>query len=146
MESPPRAGRAVDLRAVRVRPTHGASEHRLVATHHYLPVGGLFGKGLRQIATLGPTWVALVGWQAAALKPAARDRWIGWPPAQKRRRLHLMVQNSRFVVLPGWHCQNLPSCVLGLSLRRLAGDMRTAYGFPVLLAETFTDPARFVGT
>ena len=104
MESPPRAGRAVDLRAVRVRPTHGASEHRLwdrlVATHHYLPFGGLFGKGLRQVATLGPTWVALVGWQAAALKLAARDRWIGWSPAQKRRRLHLVLQNSRFVVLP----------------------------------------------
>ena len=150
MESPPRAGRAVDLRAVRVRPTHGASEHRLwdrlVATHHYLPFGGLFGKGLRQVATLGPTWVALVGWQAAALQLAARDRWIGWSPAQKRRRLHLVVQNSRFVVRPGWHVKNLASRVLGLSLRRLAGDMRAAHGFPVLLAETFIDPERFAGT
>ena len=90
--------------------------------------------------------MALVGWQAAALKLAARDRWIGWSPAQKRRRLHLVVQNSRFVVLPGWHAKNLASRVLGLSLRRLAGDMRAAHGFPVLLAETFVDPERFAGT
>ena len=124
MESPPRAGRAVDLRAVRVRPTHGASGHRLVASHHCLPFGGLFGKGLQQVATLGPTWVALVGWQAAALKLAARDRWVGWSPAQKRRRLHLVLRNSRFVALPGGHCKNLASRVLGLSLRRLAGGTR----------------------
>ena len=59
MESPPTVGRAVDLWAVRVRPTHGASAHRLWdrfdATHHYLLFGGLFGKGLRQVKTLGPT-------------------------------------------------------------------------------------------
>ena len=100
MESPPRAGRAVDLREVRVHPTHGASESRLwdslVATHHYLPFGGLFGKGLRQVETLGPTWVALVSWQAAALKLAARDRWIGWSPARKRRRLHLVPTVDSF--------------------------------------------------
>ena len=36
--------------------------------------------------------------------------------------------------------------MLGLSLRRLAGDMRAAHGFPVLLAETFIDPERFAGT
>ena len=150
MESPPTVARAVDLRAVRMRPTHGASEQRLwdrlVATHHYLPFDGRFGKGLRHVATLGPTWVALGGWQAAALKLAARNRWIGWSPAQKRRRLHLVLQNSRFFVLPGWRIRNLASRVLGLSLRRLAGDMRAAHGFPVLLAETFIDPERFAGT
>ena len=104
MQVLPRGCRELDLRAVRVRPTHGAPEHRrwdrLVARHHYLSFQGLFGKALRHVAMLGSTWIALLGWQAAALQLAARDRWIGWTPQQKRRRLHLVTQNSRFVILP----------------------------------------------
>ena len=42
--------------------------------------------------------------------------------------------------------RNLASRVLGLSLRRLSGDMRAVHGFPVLLAETFVDPSRFSGS
>ena len=41
---------------------------------------------------------------------------------------------------------NLASRALGLSLRRLARDMRDAHGHPVLLAETFVAPSRFAGT
>ena len=149
MESLPTGCRDLDLRAVRVRPTHGAREHRrwdrLVARYHYLAFQGLFGQALRHVATLGATWIALLGWQAAALKLTARDRWIGWSP-QQQRRLHLVTQNSRFVILPGFHRPNLASRVLGLSLRRLSDDMLAAHGFPVVLAETFVDPARFAGT
>ena len=140
----------LDLRRVSVRPTRGAQEHRrwdrLVATHHYLSFHGLFGQGLRHVATLGSTWIALLGWQAAALKLSARDRWIGWSAQQQLRRLHLIRQNSRFVILPGFQVRNLASRVLGLSLRRLSADMLAAHGFPVLLAESFVDPARFAGT
>ncbi len=59
MESLLTGGRGLDLRAVTVRPTWGGQEHRrwdkLVATHHYLSFQGLFGKGLRHVATLGST-------------------------------------------------------------------------------------------
>ena len=150
MEPLPTGFRDLDLHAVRVRPTRGAREHRrwdrLVAQHHYLSFDCLFGKALRHVATLGETWIALLGWQAAALKLGPRDRWIGWSQQQKLRRLHLVIQNSRFVILPGWHVRNLASRVLGLSLRRLSNDMLATHGFPVLLAESFVDPARFAGT
>ncbi len=147
----PTQRRAVDVRTVTVRPTFGAQEHRhwdrLVAAHHYLGFGGLFGKGLRHVATLGSTWVALVGWQAAALKLTARDRWIGWTLEQQLQRLHLVAQNSRFVILPDYQgVPNLASRVLGLSLRRLSGDMQREHGFPILLAESFVDRALFAGT
>ncbi len=59
MESSLSGGHDLDLRAVSVRSTYGAQEHRrwdrLVATHHYLSFQGLFGKGLRHVATLGST-------------------------------------------------------------------------------------------
>ncbi len=147
----PSGGCELDLRTVRVRPTQGAHEHRrwdrLMAAHHYLSFTGLFGKALRQVATLGEQWIALLGWQAAALKLAARDRWIGWTAQQRRQRLHLVLQNSRFVILPAWQGQpNLASRVLGLSVRRLSDDMLAAHGFPILLAESFVDRQRFAGT
>ena len=146
----PTGDQAIDLRAVRVRPTWGAEERRrwdeLVACHHYLPFHGLFGKGLRHVATLGPTWLALIGWQAGAFKLAARDRWIGWSAEQQFQRLHLIAQQVRFVILTPHPVANLASRVLGLSLRRLSGDMRAVHGYPVFVAETFVDVGRFSGT
>ncbi len=140
----------IDLREVTVRPTRGAREHRLwdrlVKEHHYLRFHGIIGKGLRHVALHGETWVALVGWQPGAFKLAARDRWIGWTAEQQFRRLHLIANNSRFVILGPRGVPNLASRVLGLSLRRLSADIEAAHGYPVLLAETFVDIKRFAGT
>lgn len=140
-----------DLRDVSVRPVRGASERRrwdaLMSEFHYLPFKGLFGQSLRHVAVCGGSWLALVGWTAGAFKVGVRDAWIGWPPERQFRRLKLIGNNSRFALLSGkGEVRNLASRVLGLSLRRLSGDMREAHGFPVLLAETFVDPSRFEGT
>ena len=75
-------------------------------------------------------------------KLRARDRWIGWLPEQQFRRLHLIA--NKFLILPECAAANLASRVLGLSLRRLC-DFRAMHGHPILIAETFVDPARFTG-
>ena len=130
------------LREVTVRPAVGADERirwdALMGAHHYLPFRGLVGRSVRHVAVLGEHWLALVGWHAGAFKLRARDRWIGWLPEQQFRRLHLIANNARFLIL-------VPSRVLGLSLRRLSGDFRAMHGHPILIAETFVDPARFTG-
>ena len=107
--------------------------------HHYLAFHGVIGKGLRHVAVHGETWLALIGWQPGAFKLGARDRWIGWSAEQQFRRLHLIANNSRFVILTPERVPNLASRVLGLSLRRLSADMQAAHGYPALLAETFVD-------
>ena len=83
---------------------------------------------------------------ARRVQLAARDRWIGWPAEQQFRRLHLIANNSRFVILTPGRVHNLASRVLGLSLRRLSQDIQAVHGYPVFLAETFVDVSRFVGT
>ena len=60
----------------------------------------------------GEEWVALLSFSASALKCAARDRWIGWNFRQRYRRLKLVANNSRFLILPEWHAPNLGSRVL----------------------------------
>ena len=97
---------------------------------------------------MGSIWLALIGWQPGAFKLAARDRWVGWSTEQQFRRLHLIANNARFVILTPRPVPNLASRVLGLThrLRRLSRDMQAVHGYPVLLAESFVDPARFAGT
>ena len=127
------------LREVTVRPTVGAGERSrwdaLMAAHHYLPFRGLVGRSVRHVAVLGEWWLALIGWHAGAFKLRARDRWIGWLPEQQFRRLHLIANNARFLVLPGCAVTNLASRVLALSLRRLSDDFRAVHGHPILIAE-----------
>ncbi len=136
-----------DLAEVSVRPVTDRAESArwdvLMSRHHYLGFRGLVGGGVRQVAELPDgTWLALLGWHAGSLKVGVRDRLIGWTREQQFRRLRLVANNTRFLVLPGARVPNLASRVLGLSLRRLSQDMKAQTGHPVLLAETFVDPAR----
>ena len=147
----PAQGSRVAIAEVSVRPVRDGAERaewdRLMDAHHYLGFRCLFGGGLRHVAeTADGRWVALVGWVPGAFKISARDAWIGWAPEQQFRRLHLVANNTRFLILPGLNGGNLASRVLALSLRRLSADMEALRGHPVLLAETFVEPSRFLGT
>jgi hypothetical protein len=118
----------------------------LMQRHHYLGFERIVGESLCYVASRGTDWVALLGWGSAALKCGPRDRWVGWDRALQWRRLHLIVNNVRFLILPEGQEANLASRVLALNLKRLSQDWELYYGHPVLLAETFVDGARFRGT
>ena len=62
---------------------------------------------------MAETWLTLFGWQPGAFKLAARDRWIGWSVGQQFRRLHLIANNLRFVILTVVRREDsTPICVL----------------------------------
>ena len=73
--------------------------NRLVCEHHYLKNAHLVGEQLRYLVTYQGQWVALLGWSAASFHLKDREVWLGWSDLQRRSRLHLLAQNSRFVVL-----------------------------------------------
>jgi len=114
--------------------------------HHYLGYLPKISETLWYIALWSDQWVALVSFSASALKCAARDRWIGWDLRHQYDRLKLIVNNSRFLILPDWHIPNLGSRILSLCQRRLHTDWQKTFGHPVVLLETFVDPQRFQGT
>ena len=139
----------MDLREVVVRPLGSGEEPRyqeLMQRHHYLGALPKISETLWYVATWREEWVALLSFSAAALKCAVRDGWIGWNFRQRYSRLKLVVNNSRFLILPDWHVFNLGSRVLALGQRRLASDWEAAFGHGVVLLETFVDPQRFRGT
>ena len=120
---------------------------KLLKQHHYL--GGLKPVGERMFYAAVDAqgrWLALLLFQAAAKHLKHRDQWIGWTQAQRDRRLSLVANHSRFLILPQIHCPNLGSRVLRLTLDRLGADWQARYGHPVLVVETFVDPAQFNGT
>lgn len=141
----------IDLAQIQVVPVTGKEDRRefqrLLRKHHYL--GGLKAVG-EQIyhAAVDPQgrWLALLLFSAAAKHLKHRDQWIGWTRAQRDRRLSLVVNNSRFLILPHAHTPNLGSRVLRLSLDRLSADWQAHYGHPALVVETFVDPDQFDGT
>ena len=44
--------------------------------------------------------LAMLGFSTAAWKTAPRDRFIGWSPQTRENNLPLVVDNSRFLILP----------------------------------------------
>jgi len=59
--------------------------------------------------------------------------------------LSLVTNNSRFLILPQHSVPNLATKVIRLTLDRLSSDWQVRYGHPVLVVETFVDPAQFCG-
>jgi hypothetical protein len=120
---------------------------RLLKEKHYLHESVLTGQSLCYVADLDGQWVALIAFSAASLHLKAREWWIGWSPRQRARRLGLVINNSRFLVLPErQRYPNLASRVLGLCLRRLSADWQQRWNHPVLVVESFVDESHYRGT
>ncbi len=121
----------------------------LVGRHHYLGHAMPFGASLRYLVRVARPEPAVVGclqFSSPAWRMDARDRWIGWDEAARRRNLQRVVQNSRFLLLPWVRVRNLATTVLALAARRLPEDWWEHYRVRPLLLETLVDPSRYRGT
>ena len=139
----------MDLQEIRVQLVKKLDEARfqeLMAEHHYIGAHQRMAQTLWYVATYRGEWVALLSFSIAAWKCKARDQWIGWAYRHQYDRLKYVTNNTRFLILPDWHVPNLGSRVLSLCEKRIVQDSITHFGHPVLILETFVDPARFHGT
>ena len=87
-----------------------------------------------------------LSWSASALKLAARDRFIGWQPRQRKRNLNQLAANSCFLIMPWVQILNLASHVLALNMR---GCLRIGFANSTIGSccwETFIDSRYFEGT
>ncbi len=76
---------------------------------------------------------------AAAKAVEDRDSWIGWTARDRSRYRWRIVNNNRFLILPGVHVPHLASHVLGRVLRRMPQDWLRRYGYRPVLLETFVE-------
>jgi len=120
--------------------------NELMVREHPRGAGPLVGRQLRYLIGSAHGWLGGLGFGAAALQLAARDRWIGWDVSQRRAHLHRVVGLGRFLIRPSVRCHNLASRVLRLALGQLPGDFGQRYGYRPWLVETFVDVSQVAGT
>lgn len=118
----------------------------LLHHYHYLGLPKLVGEHLRYLVYLDGQVVGCIAWASAAFKVKSRDDYIGWSAKTRQRYLHLVANNTRFLVLPWIQVKHLASKILAFNLKRLSDDWQKRYQHPIHLAETFIDVSRFPGT
>lgn len=149
----PLEGSLKDFQPLRLEPVSSAADQELwrewMQRYHYLGYRIPFGAHLRyfvQVLAPQPIRVGALQFSSPAWRMAAREQWIGWSDAARRRNLQRVVGNSRFLILPWVRIRNLAGSALALAARRLPDDWQARYGIRPLLLETLVDPARFAGT
>jgi hypothetical protein len=118
----------------------------LIEQHHYLGYTQPVGEHLKYLVSAQGRPIACLGWSSAPRHLGPRDRFLGWSIEARRRNIHLIAYNLRFLILPWVQVPHLASHILGRMARKLPGDWEAIYGHPVYFLETFVDPQRFAGT
>jgi hypothetical protein len=119
----------------------------LLFRYHYLGFSGTVGENMKYLIfdnNRRPLACLLFG--SAAWSCAARDDFIGWDRDSRINHLHLLTNNTRFLILPWVRVPHLASHILSIVTRRIGGDWQHKYGHGLLLLETFVETDRFRGT
>ena len=120
--------------------------NNLIGKYHYQGYRRIVGRSMKYIAYCGNTPVACLGWGSAAWSLGPRDSFIGWDKATKDKNLHFIVNNIRFLILPGVKIKYLASHLLSKNIKRIKKDWKDKYGYPIYLLETFVERDMFSGT
>jgi hypothetical protein len=119
--------------------------NNLMNRYHYLGSGPLCGAQIRYLIKSKYGWVGALSFSAASWALKDRDNFIGWSVAARIKNLPYVVNNSRFLIIPGVNIPNLASHILGKCIRQLANDWQKRYNYRPVLLETFVD-TKFKGT
>ncbi len=118
----------------------------LIEQFHYLRYQQPVGEHLKYLVFAKGQAIACLAWSSAVRHLASRDRFIGWSAEVRKRNLHLLAYNSRFLILPWVRMPHLASHILGRMAKLVSHDWQALYAHPIYWLETFVDPARFQGT
>ncbi|MBI4877165.1 MAG: DUF4338 domain-containing protein [Acidobacteria bacterium] len=120
-----------------------------IERYHYLGFRVPFGAQLRYLVRserCAGRVLACLLFSSPAWKMAERDRWIGWNDQVRARNLQLIVNHSRFLILPWVRVKGLASKILSHCAHQLPLDWAKLYGYRPLLLETLVDADRYPGT
>ena len=118
----------------------------LVAQHHYLGYCHPVGEHLKYIVFAEGRPIACMSWSSAPRHIGCRDRFIGWSADIRKKNLHLIAYNIRFLILRWVRVPYLASHILGRIAKVLPVDWQRVYNHRIYFLETFVDTERFKGT
>ena len=150
VDQSPITGSVKELRPLEVRQVRWTEQEVLYAglieQHHYLGYCHPIGEHLKYVVFAHDRPVACFAFSSAPRHIGCRDRFIGWDQEQRKKNLHLMAYNTRFLLLPWVHIRFLASHLLGRMARVAEEDWQRIYNHPIYFLETFIDTSRFVGS
>ena len=117
-----------------------------VNKYHMLGDKTVFGSRLQYFVKSGDIELGCMQFSASSWALEERDKWIGWTESDRKARLNLIVNNSRFLIFPWVHIKNLASKALSLAAKQIQEDWLREYCYAPVLLETFVDLAHFAGT
>jgi hypothetical protein len=117
-----------------------------VQSYHALGCARQFGAQIRYFIKSGGRDLGCLQFSAAAWSLAAREEWIGWTREEKKAGLQLIVNNTRFLVLPWVRVKNMASRALSQAARQIQADWLRIYCYEPVMLETFVDTANYKGT
>lgn len=139
-----------DFSHLRVFPVEEKQQSHLwneyIQRYHYLGYAPMPGDQIRYFAYWQNQVLALLSFRSGVWKTAPRDQYIGWTQQQRKKNLHRIINNARFLILPWVQTPNLASNILSMTMKRIVEDWRVRYAYCPVLAETFVETPRFSGT
>ena len=135
-----------DLQFQIVAPANSALWNELIDRYHYLGYTPMSGAQLRYFVYSNNQPIALLSFGASAWMTAPRDQFIGWQTSQREARLHQVVNNARFLILPWIRVPHLASKLLSMAAKRIPSDWFERYHYQPVLLETFVATKHFKGT
>jgi hypothetical protein len=150
-DTTPIVGRLDALRPLNVKVVEKGAElaefKSLIDQYHYLKFDRTVGENMKyMVYSNGGATLACLLFGSAAWSCRDRDAYIGWRREQRVARLHLLTNNTRFIVFPWITIPNLASHILSLVARRISSDWEAKYGHKILAIETFVEQPRFRGS
>jgi len=118
----------------------------LIAQHHYLGYCHPVGEHLKYIVFAEGRPIACLSWSSAPRHIGCRDRFIGWSVDIRKKNLHFIAYNIRFLILRWVKVPYLASHILGRIAKVLPVDWQRVYNHRIYFLETFVDTERFKGT
>jgi len=116
-----------------------------VKQYHILGDRPVYGSRLQYFVKSNDIELGCIQFSASSWALEERDKWIGWTVDDRKARLHLIVNNSRYLIFPWVHIRNLASKALSLAARQIQEDWLREYCYAPVLLETFVDE-KFKGT
>ncbi len=135
----------LEIRQVRYT-EHERLFNGLISQYHYLGYCHPVGEHLKYIVYFQERPIACFAWSSAPRHIGCRDRYIGWSSDERKKNIHLIAYNSRFLIVPWVRSKCLASHILGRVVRLLSADWQRVYNHPIYFLETFVDRERFEGT
>lgn len=118
-----------------------------LSLYHYLGFTKTVGENMKYlIYDKKRTPIACLLFGSAAWKTEPRDSFVGWEAQIRKKNLHLITNNHRFLILPWINVKFLASHILGKIVKRISGDWMRKYKHPIYMLETFVEKNRFRGT